>query len=50
MRFIDACLQRGSTLIRFLVQCGVLFAPGVSIFDRNINTCAARYKFKVSNF
>ena len=23
---------------------------GVSVFGRNINTCAARYKFKVSNF
>jgi len=32
-----------------MVQCGILFAPGVSIFGRNINNCAARYKFKVSN-
>jgi len=50
MRFIDACLQHGFSMMRFLVQYGILFAPGVSVFGRNINTCAARYKFKVSNF
>ena len=27
-----------------------LLLAGVSVFGRNINTCAARYKFKVSNF
>ena len=42
MRFIAAGLQHGSSLMRFLVQCGVLFAPVVSVFGRNINTCAAR--------
>ena len=26
------------------------FVPAVSVFGTNINTCAARYKFKVSNF
>jgi len=50
MRFIAACLQHGSSLMKFFVQYGILFAPGVSVFSRNINTCAARYKFKVSNF
>ena len=50
MRFAAACLQHGSSLMRFLVQYGILFAPGVSVFGRNINICAARYKFKVSNF
>ena len=50
MRFIAACLQHGSSLMRFLVQYGILFAPVVSVFGRNINICAARYKFKVSNF
>ena len=50
MRFIAACLQHSSSLMRFLVQYDILFAPGVSVFGRNIYTCAARYKFKVSNF
>lgn len=50
MRYIAACLQYGSRLMRFLVQYGILFAPGVSVFGRNITTCAARYKFKVSDF
>jgi len=52
MRFAAACLQHGSSLMRFLVQYGihVLFAPGASVFGRDINTCAARYEFKVSNF
>jgi len=45
-----SCLQHGSSLMRFLVQYGVLFAPGVSVFGRNINICAARYNFKVINF
>ena len=26
------------------------YAYTISVFGRNINTCAARYKFKVSNF
>jgi len=50
MRFIAACLQHGSRLMRILVQYGILFAPGVSVFGRNITTCADRYKFKVSDF
>ena len=50
MRFAAACLQHGSSHLRFLVQCGILFVPGVSMFGRNINICAARYKFKVSNY
>jgi len=50
MRFIVACLQHGSSMMSFLVQYSILFAHGVSIFGRNINTCAARYMFKVSNF
>jgi len=51
VRFIAVCLQYGS-LMRFLVQYGIIlvFAPGVSIFGRNIYTCAARYMFKVSDF
>jgi len=49
MRFIAACLQHGYRLMRFLVQYGILFAPGVSVFGRNITTCNARYKFKVSD-
>jgi len=50
MRFIAVCLQHGSRLMRFLVQYGILFAPGVLVFGRNITTCAARYQFKVSDF
>jgi len=49
MQFAGACLQHGSSLMRFLVQYGILFAPGVLVFGSNINICAARYKFKVSN-
>jgi len=37
-------------LLRFLVQYGILFAPSVSVFGRNINICAARYKCKLSKF
>ena len=32
MRFAAACLQHGSSLMRFLVQYGILFAPVVSVF------------------
>jgi len=50
MRFAAACLQHGSSLMRFLVQYGIIFAPGVSVFGRIINICAARYKFRCTNF
>ena len=50
MRFAAACLQHGFSLMRFLVQYGVLFVPGVSAFGTNINICANRYKFKVGNY
>ena len=49
MQFAAACLQHGSSLIKFLVQYGILFAPGDSVFGRNVNICAAQYKFKVCN-
>jgi len=49
MRFAAACLQHGSSLMRFLVQYGTLFSPGLLVFGRNINICAAQYNFKVSN-
>ena len=47
MRFAAACLQHNSNFLTFLVQDGILFAAGVSVFGRNINICAAWYKSKV---